>query len=794
MSGPMSVDLFQTIVTDEISVFQERLTASYKYALENLGIIESYRRTNGKPGNDAASEAQQKFNGQSATSTQKLLHDTSRTSSKVRSEAQTPCSSGSSFMVQLEAQAPRGTYEQDVSWNIGDSDTRVPEVQVSARTCFGGKIGLRQNAETVPGAVCKDTRTGDVHVCPAKVNDHEYQAMLRLASSCDSSRQVSKSSESASLAEEGSIPSDYSSATNPHPDSVKVPHHPRLELHPLWSLTPQGVRRQSRRICSAGGKSLSLIPEEAHNGATIRFGDVMLQAGLHQRIVLRPHSGKRLFWDLLTGLFLFYDVITIPLQAFDMPAVALLVIVAYASACIWTVDLALSFCTGYEVDGYLEMRPPFVTRNFIKTWFVPDVLVVVIDWLLIVMEGVDHSGNRDNPGVLRLSKSNRVLRILRLLRLMRLTKAVKLKRKLLDNLSSMWLVSSVRLWRLILYIVLMNHYVACGWYALHRVSRDAGWVRKYQIEGRGVLYEYLSSLHWSITQITPASMEINPTNEWERLYTICVLLFGLVVFSSFVSSVTTTMTSLWHLRHKRLNEELMLRQFLTDQKISRELGVRARKYFRENGQKNTARRTIESDVKFLVELPTTMLVSLHTEMYMPALTLHPLLMTYKVADKLIAQTLCHRAAKLSSYGVAEHVFAQGTVAMEMYFVVWGRFAYFHERDQTGHHVVGHGDWVCDHHEVGYGVWLCEGALWCATWRTHGRLEASIPSELVSLDARKFRALMIESVVPMATIQQYAGSYIQRCNRSDSENDFLLDICVSVDSIQQMVNHAFHDNS
>merc|ERR1711976_256751 len=70
-----------------------------------------------------------------------------------------------------------------------------------------------------------------------------------------------------------------------------------------------------------------------------------------------------------------------------------------------------------------------------------------------------------------------------------------------------------------------------------------------QVESN-VLYLYTTALHWALTQYTPASMEVTPRNWAERIYAIFVLLFGLLVFSSTISRITTSMSRLQDMKAK----------------------------------------------------------------------------------------------------------------------------------------------------------------------------------------------------------------------------------------------------
>merc|ERR1719326_972496 len=93
--------------------------------------------------------------------------------------------------------------------------------------------------------------------------------------------------------------------------------------------------------------------------------------------------------------------------------------------------------------------------------------------------------------------------------------------------------------------MIVNHIIACGWYMIGSSVDDVNtWVNFYEVLDRSIGFQYTTSLHWSLTQFTPASMEISARNTAERVYTVCVLMFAMVTFSSFISSITNATTQL----------------------------------------------------------------------------------------------------------------------------------------------------------------------------------------------------------------------------------------------------------
>merc|ERR1719330_1450843 len=73
-------------------------------------------------------------------------------------------------------------------------------------------------------------------------------------------------------------------------------------------------------------------------------------------------------------------------------------------------------------------------------------------------------------------------------------------------------------------------------------------------------------------------MEVGPQNLSERVFAVVVILFALLTFSTFVSSITSGMTRLRMLKSEKAKQEYLLRSFLKENKISGDLSVRINRY------------------------------------------------------------------------------------------------------------------------------------------------------------------------------------------------------------------------
>merc|ERR1719353_2725568 len=108
------------------------------------------------------------------------------------------------------------------------------------------------------------------------------------------------------------------------------------------------------------------------------------------------------------------------------------------------------------------------------------------------------------------------------------------------------------------------------------------WVEYYLIGKDGVgssfddslQYHYLTALHWALAQVSPGNIDIMPMNWRERVMNIFVLCLTLIVFSSFISSMTIAVTRLQNLQGLEDKRFALLRKYFRDNKTPAELASR----------------------------------------------------------------------------------------------------------------------------------------------------------------------------------------------------------------------------
>jgi len=498
--------------------------------------------------------------------------------------------------------------------------------------------------------------------------------------------------------------------------------------------------------------------------------------------ILSPSSFKRLVWDITGMVAILYDLITIPLQAFEPPQAKLTVIMGWSTATYWTLDIIASILVGYHTSGGLEMRFWKIFRHYVKTWFVPDVVICLFDWLVTVGDILTPDNTqqtrKDDIGFLRLMRFSRFLRMIRLLRIMKVSGILA---ELFEHIQSESCQIMLGIVGLIMLIFVANHVIACGFWAIGKTGHNEdSWVYVFHMDDKNLGYQYTTALHWSLTQFTPASMEITPKNLQERIFTVCTLLLAMITFSSFVSSLTNAMTRLRHLSSESQAQMSQLRRYLKENRVSNGLVVRVMAWFQSSTQTVKARLKA-SEVKVMTQLPNSLRHELQDQVYLPVLCKHPLFGQLVSVCPEMLRKVYPTLEEISLRKPAE-LFIYGDECKHMYFVVTGNMHYYHANAVD----------EIDVHEVRKNNWLCEAALWMR-WKHRGTLVAVDVCCIFAIVAAKFREVVLSDLRNLWQIPRYAKLFFQRAHVgvstsawSDLQDDF--------HSTQEMAWQAFAEVS
>lgn len=463
-----------------------------------------------------------------------------------------------------------------------------------------------------------------------------------------------------------------------------------------------------------------------------------------------PTSRRRLVWEVVGMPVLFYDLVTIPLQGvFKLGHSGFLQVMDGLTLLYWTLDIVASFTVGYVAnDGHEEMAPRKIARHYVKGSFSMDLAIVAVDWAIVMMkEGASEF--LDSVGMARMGKLLRAMRIIRIIRLLRLRKLRTIMQNIQDHIQSEYLQIMMTLAKNVFLILTINHFVACLWYWVgsQKITGYQSWVTVDDYDKGDWVYSYFTALHWSLTQFTPGSISVQPQNIPERIVNVIVLLFAMIIFSSFVSSVTSAMISLGNLSSKFSRDSWLLRRYMRQKCIKGELALRINRYVNivllpQMDHIN------HKDVHLLHKLSKPLSVELQAALYLPSYVRHPFLIIFARRSLIVMRKLCYVATQQSMLSQDDVLFSADEPADCLYILVEGTMLYKHRKSYE--------TTLCSINEW---FWFCEAVLW-THWVHKGEMRAQEVCELICLDAKQFREVIGRYHRDFAFVRQYASAFVK----------------------------------
>jgi len=256
-------------------------------------------------------------------------------------------------------------------------------------------------------------------------------------------------------------------------------------------------------------------------------------------------------------------------------------------------------------------------------------------------------------------------------------------------------------------------------------------------------------------------MEVTPRNLVERIYAIAIILLALVMFSSFVSSITSAMTHLRALREEQRRQQEFVRRYIAENKLSTELSNRVQAFIRQH-HRMAKPRVHERDITAFRFMPDPLRFQIRCEVVMPTLVTHPLFSQMRAGDDVGFKRICQNAASHESLLLGEELFNAGALAAKMYFTLSGTMDYHHHLSEGVHS------------RVEAPTRISEVVLW-AKWEHQGRLVATQTAELLAIDSSKFRSIVRRRGTLSTDCADYAREYLQRLRADCGTSEYLSDI-------------------
>lgn len=471
-----------------------------------------------------------------------------------------------------------------------------------------------------------------------------------------------------------------------------------------------------------------------------------------RRCISPPWSRWRISWDVTGGLLLLHDFVALPIAVFQPPPTPFGFAMEWLSAVFWTLNIVASMTVGFTRNGVTVMDFPEILKNYLRTWCIPDVALVLLDWLSLALPA--EQSMDESTEFLRLV---RLLRIIRILRLVRMLKLRTLMANFHDLINSEYWSLVANMSQIVTFMLGINHLVACGFYGLTEItqaSEETSWVRNFGFEGTSWSYRYATALHWSITQFTPAAMEVHPTNMPERSYSIAVVIFAMVGFSSLVGGITSILTQLRGLSQEKAKELWKLRRYMRLKHVKADLNVRIQRYVEHAWNERQMNLSIGS-VKFVELLSEPLRDELLCAVDMPTMVVHPLFSFLQKEQEVTLRRLVTHAIQHKFLARGDIHFYSAEVATHAYFTVSGNQTYTQHPPRVAVAVAVE----IDRNQQ----WVGEQVLWANDWVHLGSFQAVSESDMMALDPAEVAKALSSNPPAWNAVAGYAQEFTMWLN-------------------------------
>ncbi|XP_021940742.1 potassium voltage-gated channel subfamily H member 2 isoform X3 [Zootermopsis nevadensis] len=247
------------------------------------------------------------------------------------------------------------------------------------------------------------------------------------------------------------------------------------------------------------------------------------------------------------------------------------------------VDILINFRTTYvNSNDEVVSHPGKIAVHYLRGWFLIDLVAAIPFDLLLFGSDTDELG-------LDADETTTLIGLLKTARLLRL---VRVARKI-DRYSE---YGAAVLLLLMATFALIAHWLACIWYAIGNAERPllkskVGWLdilandthQFYYANNTGgpsIKSRYITALYFTFSSLTSVGFgNVAPNTDAEKIFTICVMLVGSLMYASIFGNVSAIIQRLYSGTARYHTQMLRVREFIRFHQIPNPLRQRLEEYF-----------------------------------------------------------------------------------------------------------------------------------------------------------------------------------------------------------------------
>ncbi|CAD8108695.1 unnamed protein product [Paramecium primaurelia] len=186
----------------------------------------------------------------------------------------------------------------------------------------------------------------------------------------------------------------------------------------------------------------------------------------------------------------------------------------------------------------------------------------------------------------------------------------------------------LKLWKLLFFINLLAHFIACIWHyiGLNTIDDNHNWLDSKQIRGESNFIKYIHSFYWSVvTMVTVGYGDITPQNYLEMILCIIIMFLSCGVYAYSLNTIGQIISILNHESDKLERSFRTLNKYFRQHNIKDELQSRIKNYLEYKLKEEE--KSNQNVYKILDQLSNHLRFKIISEIYQSMLSKCPLLQT-----------------------------------------------------------------------------------------------------------------------------------------------------------------------
>lgn len=326
---------------------------------------------------------------------------------------------------------------------------------------------------------------------------------------------------------------------------------------------------------------------------------------------------------------------------------------------LFTIDIVVTFFTTITIDGEEVSSKKTIAIKYLRSWFIVDLIAAVPFDVIFAQGWLSEASNAARSARLFSPRYIQILLLVRMLRIYHIFPFLeRTKRKELFN------PGLVRLFFTIFVVLIIAHWISCGWLALGKIDEKLDHATN-----------YLKALYWTMTTITTIGYgDITPSTNPQTIYTMFVQLIGAGMYGYIIGNLASLLANSDLARTQFRAKMEKIQTFMQYRDVPQELQDNIRTYY--DYLWNNRRGFDETSV--LSDLPSSL--KLQVALHLNKEIIEKVPMFKGAPEELIRQIVLNLKPALFTPG--DFIFRKGELGDQMYFISRGKVEIVSEDGKT----------------------------------------------------------------------------------------------------------------